>query len=524
MLRRMLPAIACVVLLAACGDGGGKAVAGKPKSTASPTAAPIGRIAAVLPFGDAYVGDVISGLGSIWIDDGAVTASNAWQLIRIDPKHNTVTGAPIAVGQGRPTAFAGSTGGIAVVLSGTLLHLNRQGTAVAQSATQVCSQSTLAGDEAGNLWYFDATTQSSAASGCDELARYDAATGTRIAGWPVPPSNSITALAAGDGQAWVLDNRRISRAYARGGQLEPVIAVPETVGTIGVGSGVGWWITPVTDGPPMLTRVNEQTLRPLGSTALIGPDRLEQGGGSVTAAATGAGRVWVAFADQSSAELAAFDLRTGQQAGAPVPLPGVSAAQGEMHLAFALGSVWLPDNNELIRIDPSPCCTDLPPPTSAAAVTTTVPAGAQNIHPGCSQFCLNAGPQGGPSGCTGPDCKPCPEQGCISIVTRISQASGDLVPVAVACHIATPCTGAFLLLPPGAGPAPDGSSTPRSQWVAGSDFTVPPKSTATVELRLTALGSQLIAQAGGYRADVWVVSNDHNFALNYAERTLVVRR
>jgi hypothetical protein len=478
----------------------------------------------VLTFPGDFVGDVISGLGSIWIDDGAAGGSGPWQLIRIDSKRNRVTGAPIAVGQGRPTAVAGSPRGVVLVLSGTLLHLNRAGTAIAQSSTQVCSQPSLAGEDAGNIWYLDASTQSSGASGCDELARYDAATGSRIAGWPVPPSNSLTAFAAGDGQAWVLDDRRIRRAYAHAGQLEPVTAVPATVGTIGIGSGVGWWITPGSEGSPMLTRVDARTLRPLGTTALIGSDRLEQGGGIATGWATGAGRLWVTFADQSSAELAAFDLRTGREAGAPVRLPGVSNAQGQIQPTFALGSVWLPSKNELIRIDPSPCCTDLPPPTPAAAVTTTVPAGAQNTHPGCSQFCLNAGPQGGPSGCVGTSCKTCPEQGCITIVTGISQASGDVVPVVIACHTTTPCSGAFLLLQRGGGTGPNGNSLPRSQWVAGSDFMVPPKSTSTVELGLTALGSRLIAQAGGYRADVWVVSNDHNFVLTYRERTILVRR
>jgi hypothetical protein len=305
--------------------------------------------------------------------------------------------------------------------------------------------------------------------------------------------------------------------------LEPVTTVPETVDRIGVGDGVGWWITPVPEGPPTLTRVDDHTLRPLGVTALVGSDRLEQGVGSVTAGATGAGRVWVVFADQSSAELAAFDLRTGQQAGAPVPLPGVST-QGEIQATFALGSVWLPINSELIRIDPSPCCTDLPPPTSATAVTTVLPGGGADYPSRLQPVLSPSRTAGGPSGCVGSGCKPCPKQGCISIETRISRASGDLVPVAVTCHIATPCTGAFLLLPPGTGPAPDGNATPRTQWVAGSDFTVPASSTATVELGLTQLGSHLIAHTGGYRAEVWIVSNDHDLALTYSERTLIVRR
>ena len=37
------------------------------------------------------------------------------------------------------------------------------------------------------------------------------------------------------------------------------------------------------------------------------------------------------------------------------------------------------------------------------------------------------------------------------------------------------------------------------------------------------MGRRLIAKPGGYRADNWVVSNDHLYTLTYAERTLLVR-
>src|SRR5262249_40158437 len=144
-------------------DSGGKADTGKPKSTAAPAPAPVGRIAATLPLS----GDLESGLGSLWIDQ--TIGTTAAQLIRIDPQRGTEMGAPIQTGQYSPTV-AGTRNGVLVASSGTLLHLNRAGTAFALQTTPVCNSPTMIGDDADNVWYLDTSTQSGAAAGCDELA------------------------------------------------------------------------------------------------------------------------------------------------------------------------------------------------------------------------------------------------------------------------------------------------------------------------------------------------------------------
>ena len=234
------------------------------------------------------------------------------------------------------------------------------------------------------------------------------------------------------------------------------------------------------------------------------------------------------FGGRRHSELAAYDLKTGLPAGQPLELPGAPAAGGgEVGLTFAFGAVWATGNQHVVRVNPNPCCTDITPAANAAparpAVTapTSVPAG----RPGCSQFCLQAGPEGGPKTCAS-DCLPCPDEGCLGVLSRSAQVTGDLIPLQLQCLVTQPCSGALLLLPAaGPGTGPGGDSLPRSQWVAGSDFVVPPMSTATVYIELTGLGKRLVSSPGGYRGEVDVVLDRFGaIQLTFADRSLLVRR
>lgn len=145
--------------------------------------------------------------------------------------------------------------------------------------------------------------------------------------------------------------------------------------------------------------------------------------------------------------------------------------------------------------------------SSGSATTATQTAES----PVCDQFCLQAGPSGGPNpnGCRGPNGKPysstsrtgclsCPKQGCLDVLSAMATATHGIVPVRLRCLLNISCDGALLILQPNDVASPYGA-LPRSQWVGGSGFHLPPSTTGTVEIGLTPLGQRLASSAGGYK-------------------------
>jgi hypothetical protein len=144
------------------------------------------------------------------------------------------------------------------------------------------------------------------------------------------------------------------------------------------------------------------------------------------------------------------------------------------------------------------------------------PAPVDSTHT-CSQFCLQAGPEGGPNsdGCQGPDGKPyssstangcleCPAQDCLDVLSATATPVNGTVAVRLRCRVSIPCDGALLLLEPNRQVAPDGNKLPPSEWVGGSDIRVQAGAVANVGITLTQLGKQLVSSPGGYTAAVAV--------------------
>jgi hypothetical protein len=161
-----------------------------------------------------------------------------------------------------------------------------------------------------------------------------------------------------------------------------------------------------------------------------------------------------------------------------------------------------------------------PPQTTAVstqAPVTTTSAPAPAAAPGCSEFCRNAGPEGGPTsdGCQQPNgqpystttpsgCLQCPARGCIAVLTTTATAANGVVPIQMRCLLSTPCQGALLMLQRGKEAAPDGNKISPTQWVGGSDFEVPANRSATVPISLTSVGRKLVAEPAGYQPEVRV--------------------
>jgi hypothetical protein len=128
-----------------------------------------------------------------------------------------------------------------------------------------------------------------------------------------------------------------------------------------------------------------------------------------------------------------------------------------------------------------------PPPPPAKKVAP---------RPGCGEFCQQAGvPQGtGDPGCPDNDsdkCAPCPEDGCVALLTRSARVHDGVFTVTLRCNVDHPCSGAFHVY--------------LSQAVvrtAASDISVLPHETASVDIALTPLGRHIAAYEGELRGYV----------------------
>src|SRR5690349_4535969 len=79
-------------------------------------------------------------------------------------------------------------------------------------------------------------------------------------------------------------------------------------------------------------------------------------------------------------------------------------------------------------------------------------------RPGCSQFCQQAGPSGGPNfeGCTPQGCQACPSAGCLDVLSSTARVVNGTVDVRLRCRVSIACDGALLLLQQGREIGPNG--------------------------------------------------------------------
>jgi hypothetical protein len=174
------------------------------------------------------------------------------------------------------------------------------------------------------------------------------------------------------------------------------------------------------------------------------------------------------------------------------------------------------------------------PTLSATSPLTSTSAAASAAPPGCSKFCLNAGPEGRPvtEGChqangrryserTPSGCLPCPTRECLAVLSTIGVASNGVVSVKIRCRLPTPCEGALVILQPGKEIAPDGNKRPPAEWVGGSDFRVQRNGTAIVAIGLTPLGKRLVQTSSGYRAELNVQLKMYEVGSNGSKKLLI---
>ena len=113
-----------------------------------------------------------------------------------------------------------------------------------------------------------------------------------------------------------------------------------------------------------------------------------------------------------------------------------------------------------------------------------------------------------PNGCLG-----CPTTGCVELVEPNAVADNGIVEVHIRCLLRVACNGALLLLQPERFVGSDGNKAPPSEWIGGSDITVPAESTASVPVALTSTGQSLITGASNYGALVQVQLHTYGTAM-----------
>lgn len=121
--------------------------------------------------------------------------------------------------------------------------------------------------------------------------------------------------------------------------------------------------------------------------------------------------------------------------------------------------------------------------------------------PGCSQFCLQAGPSAGNNplseSCPSSGCVPCPSRGCLSILSRSVTVQHQQFLVSLDCQLSEECDGAFVMYTVG--------GLTLSDRLAGSDFTVPAGKSQNVPIQVSELGEQAAASSrSGYQGAVYV--------------------
>jgi len=146
-------------------------------------------------------------------------------------------------------------------------------------------------------------------------------------------------------------------------------------------------------------------------------------------------------------------------------------------------------------------------------------AGVQATSAGCGTYCQQASvPQGTePPGyrCTHHGCLPCPAHACISLLSHGAVAINGVATVKMTCDLSSACVGAFLICLPqhvcNAGPSYGGDGG----RLGASDFVIPAKATKYVGVSLTAMGSQVASDPGGFKtATVLVDMRDYGDVLN----------
>jgi hypothetical protein len=152
-------------------------------------------------------------------------------------------------------------------------------------------------------------------------------------------------------------------------------------------------------------------------------------------------------------------------------------------------------------------------------------------RPSCSQFCQQAGPEGGPNPTACPAqsgiCPSCPAGGCLDLLSSTARVRDGVFSVKVHCRLARTCAGAFLVYQPNLPETNGGNHLPMSQWVAGSDFSVPPQRTASIDVATTALGDRLVrSSSAGYRGSLHIMLKGYGYVAGTDQvqpRTLVLR-
>ena len=143
--------------------------------------------------------------------------------------------------------------------------------------------------------------------------------------------------------------------------------------------------------------------------------------------------------------------------------------------------------------------------TSASSTASTAPS---TPRPTCGAFCQQAGPAGGPHGCTH-TCATCPTTGCLELLSSTAPVSGGTAQLKVRCAIAQQCSGALLILQPHHDSTTNDFPLPRRDWIAGSDIRVPARSSMFVSIGLTPRGVRLVNTASaGYPGEFyWDLKN-----------------
>jgi len=178
----------------------------------------------------------------------------------------------------------------------------------------------------GALWVTD---------GFGRLDRLDPESGKRV-GRPRVPGTDAYDVAAGAGSVWMANGLRdtVTRLDARTRTAAPgsPITVDREPSAIAVGEGAAWVAN-----ANSVTRIDTNTSRPVG-------DPIPVGGASAIAA--GEGSVWVTSRQNNT--VARIDPRTGKVVGRPIAVGRAPSA-----VAVGAGAVWVTNeaDNTLTRID-----------------------------------------------------------------------------------------------------------------------------------------------------------------------------
>jgi hypothetical protein len=117
--------------------------------------------------------------------------------------------------------------------------------------------------------------------------------------------------------------------------------------------------------------------------------------------------------------------------------------------------------------------------------------------------------------CSSSRCLGCPPKDCVSLESDTATVTNGVATVQMTCHLSTQCRGAFLICLFSdfchIGPSKQGAQVAGGR-MAGSDFTVPARTTRDVSIGLTALGEQVVStNSGGFSGSIIVDMLDYGY-------------